>query len=181
MLGLGSNYGTRLSQLRFRIGYRRFLPSKISQARGKKIFGVTVGQILSELRSLAKIFKLELLSQALALPFRCACYPCAAKVLASAFGEAQLLGVTRSANTHPLGPDVILKLSDNTVYAHSAVLPARSPFFEALFDEPAWTIHRWSSEGLVEASLRHMRWRVMEFVLRWVYWGAGRGDEELFW
>ena len=145
MLGLGSNYGTRLSQLRFRIGYRRFLPSKISQARGKKIFGVTVGQILSELRSLAKIFKLELLSQALALPFRRLCDPRATKALTSAFREAQLPGATRSANTHPLGLDAILKLSDNTVYAHSTILCTRSPFFEALFDEPAWMIRRRST------------------------------------
>ena len=126
---------------------------------------------------MANFFGLDALSQALALPFRRACDPCASKALASAFEEAQLFGITRSANTYPLGSDVILKFSDSTVYAHSAVLRARSPFFEALFDEPAWTARRWSDEGLVEVNLRHMRWRVMEFVLRWIYEGGG---EELF-
>ena len=74
-------------------------------------------------------------------------------------------------------PDVILELADKTVYCHSAVLRARSEFFAAFFDDEDWTRKRWTPEGTVVVYLKHMNWRSMEFVLRFLC--AGEDAEML--
>lgn len=74
-------------------------------------------------------------------------------------------------------PDVVLELADETIHCHSAVLRARSEFFAALFDDEDWTRKRWTPEGTVVLDLKHMNWRSMEFVLRFLCAG---GDVEMF-
>ena len=78
---------------------------------------------------------------------------------------------------------MVLCLADRDVHCHSAVLRARSPFFRAFFDEDAWTVNRWErghgerGEGVVvRVLLRHMSWRPVEYVVRYMY----GGDVEMF-
>ncbi|KLO18230.1 hypothetical protein SCHPADRAFT_820098 [Schizopora paradoxa] len=77
----------------------------------------------------------------------------------------------------PMAPDAVLQLRDKTVYCHSTILRARSAFFSGLFDDDEWTINRWSPNGTIEINLRHMRWQVFDFVIRFIYGGGG---EEMF-
>ncbi|KAF9441684.1 hypothetical protein P691DRAFT_812198 [Macrolepiota fuliginosa MF-IS2] len=78
-------------------------------------------------------------------------------------------------------PDVVLELEDRKVFTHSAILRSRSEFFQSFFDEPDWTKKRWDTgeDGnmVVRINLRHLNWRVMEFVLRFACCGS---DMELF-
>ena len=74
-------------------------------------------------------------------------------------------------------PDVVLELADKTVYCHSAVLRARSEFFAAFLDDEDWTRKRWTPEGTIVVYLKHMNWRPMEFVLRFL---CGGEDAEMF-
>ncbi|GJE99529.1 BTB/POZ domain-containing protein [Phanerochaete sordida] len=75
-----------------------------------------------------------------------------------------------------LRPDVVLLLADREVGAHGAVLRARSPLFVAFFGERAWKARRWTCGGTLRVDLRHMRWREVPYVLRYLY-GA---EEEVF-
>lgn len=78
-----------------------------------------------------------------------------------------------------LRPDVVLLLGDRQVSAHSVVLRARSPFFKAFFDEEVWTVNRWTEEGTLKVDLRHLSWRAMRFVVRYLYGGEGEMFEVL--
>jgi hypothetical protein len=81
--------------------------------------------------------------------------------------------------------DVILELADREVFTHSVILRSRSNLFKSFFDEPVWTVNRWekeSSEGVEEGEfvrihLKHLKWRAMEFVLKFMCCGC---DKELF-
>ena len=71
--------------------------------------------------------------------------------------------------------DLILRLSAHLVYCSSAVLRARSPFFEALLNDPDWTRKRWqpieTAHGTINTlviNLDHLEWRSMEYVLRFM-------------
>ncbi len=75
----------------------------------------------------------------------------------------------------PTAPDTILQLHDKTVYCHSTILRARSAFFSSLFDDKEWTMNRWKPNGTIEINLRHMKWQVFDFVIRFIY--GGRGEE----
>ncbi|KXN90352.1 BTB/POZ domain-containing protein 1 [Leucoagaricus sp. SymC.cos] len=83
-----------------------------------------------------------------------------------------------------LRPDVILKLKDGDVRTHSVILRSRSDLFKSFFDQSDWTRKRWVEDAsgedgdyLVRINLRHLKWRVMEFVLKFMCCGC---DKELF-
>ncbi|KAF5362287.1 hypothetical protein D9756_002106 [Leucocoprinus leucothites] len=85
-----------------------------------------------------------------------------------------------------LRPDVILELEDREVRTHSVILRSRSDLFKSFFDESDWTRNRWVSEDdgetgnggwVVRINLKHLKWRVMEFVLKFMCCGC---DKELF-
>ena len=75
-----------------------------------------------------------------------------------------------------LGADVVLCLADRDVLCHSTVLRARSPLFRAFFDEDEWTKQRWANDGTVRVQFKHLKWRPMEYVMRYFY----GGDMEMF-
>lgn len=80
-----------------------------------------------------------------------------------------------------LTPDVVLELGDREIRTHSAILRSRSEFFQSFFDEPDWTRKRWDSNAdddvVVRINLKHLKWQVMEYVLKFVCCGC---DRELF-
>ncbi|SPO25363.1 uncharacterized protein UTRI_03224_B [Ustilago trichophora] len=67
--------------------------------------------------------------------------------------------------------DVLLRLEDRTVPAHSVIL-RRSPFFAALF-QPHWTAGRWDSQNVITLNLSHLRWEVARIVLMHLYTDNG--------
>jgi hypothetical protein len=73
--------------------------------------------------------------------------------------------------------DVVLRLADRDVRSHSFVLRARSLFFECFFADEEWTRDRWESDGILHVDLRHLEWRAMQYVLRFMCCGE---EAEMF-
>ncbi|PWY99758.1 hypothetical protein BCV70DRAFT_161852 [Testicularia cyperi] len=67
--------------------------------------------------------------------------------------------------------DVVLRLKDRTVPAHSTIL-RRSPFFAALF-QPHWTADRWDENNVITLDMSHLCWEVARIVLLHLYTDNG--------
>ncbi|EGN96966.1 hypothetical protein SERLA73DRAFT_16096, partial [Serpula lacrymans var. lacrymans S7.3] len=68
-------------------------------------------------------------------------------------------------------PDAILQLADQEISCYSAILRARSPFFATFFGDNVWTIKRRDEFGVVRINMKHLKWRVMEYILRFLCCG----------
>lgn len=137
--------------------------------------------IKADLQGLAKLLELPRLSAALESPAKRTPVASLHSDLAALHGDAQSFPSVRSRNwtrsSSPLAPDVVLLLSDRSVWCHSTILRARSPFFANMFSEEDWTANRWSGDGVIEVDLKHLTWRAMRFVVRYLCCGA---DEDMF-
>nr|VWO99799.1 FAD-dependent monooxygenase DEP2 (EC (Depudecin biosynthesis cluster protein 2) [Ganoderma boninense] len=133
-------------------------------------------QLKAELQALASLLELKALSDVLDAPVKRTPKPALAADLQRLFSWNQSQGVGDRTRI-PLAPDVGLQLAEREVYCHSVVLRARSPFFAAFFDDKDWTAHRWTPEGTVVVNLKHMKWRAVEPVLKFICTG---GDREIF-
>ncbi|KAI9440915.1 hypothetical protein H4582DRAFT_1811180 [Lactarius indigo] len=128
---------------------------------------VSPAQVVRELRSLARVLHLECLADALLGTVRREPSPS----LNTDFGA--IFDASMSATP----PDVVLRLADRDVLSHSFVLRARSPFFEVFFADEDWTTDRWEADGTLRVNLRHLEWRSMQYVLRFMCCGE---EEEMF-
>ncbi|GAA5902128.1 hypothetical protein JCM8208_002483 [Rhodotorula glutinis] len=131
-----------------------------------------VGAVKLELRALAKSLELNALSQALERQVKTVPAP----TLASSFTDLLASSVSpkvASALPASLKPDVVLRLADREVRAHSVVLRARCTFFATFFADPDWHRARRSSSGVVTFDLSHLEWDVVSLVLEHVYRDAG--------
>jgi len=138
-----------------------------------RVYGkVNPHKVRSELQVLARILDLPLFRSSLQVITKLAPEQSSVKDFSRGFSAMQDL-----ARHWVYKPDVVLELADETVYCHSAVLRARSEFFAAFFDDDDWTRKRWTLEGTVVLDLKHMNWRSMEFVLRFLCTGD---DMEMF-
>ncbi|KAG2012110.1 ankyrin repeat domain-containing protein 28 [Coprinopsis cinerea AmutBmut pab1-1] len=135
---------------------------------------VDVAEIKSDLRTLAATLELPHLSQVLQAPVKRPPAPSLSTDLSALFEKAQGSKQRRSL---PCSPDVVLELRDKEVWTYSVILRARSEFFSCLLDEDTWTRKRWGQDGVLRVDLKHMRWHVMEFVLKFLLCGK---DKELF-
>ncbi|OJT15368.1 BTB/POZ domain-containing protein 1 [Trametes pubescens] len=131
-------------------------------------------QIKTELQSLASVLDLPALLDVLEAPVKRTPKATLSRDLQQLFAVNQAEGVR---SPRPLSGDLVLQLAEREVYCHSAILRARSPFFAALFDDKDWTSKRWTSEGTVIVNLKHLKWRAMESVLKYLCCG---GDKEIF-
>jgi len=129
-------------------------------------------EVRSELKVLAGILDLPLLVPSLQVVTKLAPKQSSVKDFTRVFAAMQ-----DQAGQGVYKPDMTLELADRTVYCHSAVLRARSEFFSAFFDDEDWTRKRWTPERTVVVYLKHMDWRPMEFVLRFLCAGE---DAEMF-
>ena len=129
-------------------------------------------KVRSELQVLARILDLPLFGPSLQVVTKLTPEQSSAKDFSRVFSTMQ-----DRARHLVYEPDVVLGLADETIYCHSAVLRARSEFFTAFFDDDDWTRKRWTPEGTVVLDLKHMNWRSMEFVLRFLCAGD---DAEMF-
>ncbi|KAH7923696.1 hypothetical protein BV22DRAFT_1036046 [Leucogyrophana mollusca] len=138
-------------------------------------------QVKLDLQSLAHLLDLPLLSQALESPGKRSPVPSEGRDFRRLFDASQAQAntrseVRRSTKEDPLAPDVMLHLADKVVYCHSAILRARCTFFMSFFSDVEWTIKRRDAFGIVDVDMKHLRWQVMDYVLRFVCCG----EEELF-
>ena len=129
-------------------------------------------EVRSDLQVLARILDLSLFGPSLQVVTKLAPKQSSVRDFSRGFSFMQDL-----ASHWVYKPDVVLELADETVYCHSAVLRARSEFFAAFFDDDDWTRKRWTPEGTIVLDLKHMNWRSMEFVLRFLCAGD---DAEMF-
>lgn len=76
-----------------------------------------------------------------------------------------------SSYKDPTFADVILLLGDREVQCHSTILRARSDFFANFFRDAVWTRSRWTAEGTLRVDLKHLKWKVMKYVVWYIYGG----------
>lgn len=127
--------------------------------------------VKADLVTLAQVLELPLLADVLTVSTKRAPVLSMAKDMSRLFQRSQegLLGVrTKGSTKNPLAHDVVLQLADKEIFAHSVVLRARSPLFAAFFDDGDWTTRRWTENGTIVVNLKHMKWRVMDYVLRFM-------------
>ncbi len=128
---------------------------------------VSPAQVVRDLRSLARVLYLEYLADALLGTVR-------------REPEPSLNADFRAIFDAPMSatpPDVVVQLADREVLSHSFVLRARSPFFEDFFADEDWTADRWEADGTLRVDLRHLEWRSMQYVLRFMCCGE---EAEMF-
>ncbi|KAI0750595.1 hypothetical protein BC629DRAFT_1684927 [Irpex lacteus] len=136
--------------------------------------GIQVGKVKEELKACAVVFELPALGSALEAAFK--------REVPKSLVKHVLPLVSSSITTadkngkSALARDVVLVLEDREVPCHSAILRARSPLFQAMFDADVWTLNRWSEEGVVRVEFRHLRWASVQYVMRFLY----GGDREIF-
>ncbi|KAG6821309.1 hypothetical protein H0H93_000170 [Arthromyces matolae] len=123
-----------------------------------------------ELRALAEHLELHTLLAALESPIKSAPSSTLEESMRQLFEASQL---RNNASRSLLSPDVILVLADRDVYCHSTILRARSEFFADFFDEEEWTKNRRDVHGLIHLDMKHHTWRIMEYVLKFLCFGAG--------
>ncbi|EKM81534.1 hypothetical protein AGABI1DRAFT_54346, partial [Agaricus bisporus var. burnettii JB137-S8] len=162
-----------------------------SYAKGLKI-KMDPGLIKNELQVLGRMLDLSEMLKVLERPVKSDVRPTLVRDLSELFDVVNLErdddddegGVEKVPRA--LCEDVILELADREVFTHSVILRSRSNLFKSFFDEPVWTLNRWETEGIdyvegghgiLRIDLKHLKWRVMEFVLKFMCCGC---DKELF-
>ena len=148
-------------------------------------FEISPERVKQELQALAAVLQLPSLSSALDALVKRAPLPSMRRDMGKVYDsvqhkdkEAQGVSEARpSMISSPLAPDVVLELADKDVYCHSVVLRARSPFFASFFGLEDWTVKRWNADGMIRVNMRHLKWHVMRFVLRFMCCGD---DIEMF-
>lgn len=126
-------------------------------------------QAVRELLTLSRVLHLEALADPLRSVVRRA-LPLSLNSHYRAIFDAPISSVSSDV-------DVVLRLADLDVRSHSFVLRARSLFFECFFADEEWTRDRWESDGILHVDLRHLEWRAMQYVLRFMCCGE---EAEMF-
>ena len=127
-------------------------------------------QAVRELLTLSRVLHLEALTDPLRSVVRRAPSPSLNSHFRAIF-DAPMTSISSS------DVDVLLRLADRDVRSHSFVLRARSLFFECLFVDEEWTRDRWESDGILRVDLCHLKWRAMQYVLRFMCCGE---EAEMF-
>ncbi|KAK0453137.1 hypothetical protein EV421DRAFT_1700890 [Armillaria borealis] len=131
-------------------------------------------RIKSDLQVLARLLHLPSLSKAIQSPVKVIPEPTMVRDMTSLFLSTQTM---LKEPDSPQYPDVVLQLQDRDVFCHSTLLRARTIFFADFFNEGDWTRKRKDNTGRVHVNMKHMKWHVMQYVLRFVCCGE---DIEMF-
>ncbi|KAK0467839.1 uncharacterized protein EV420DRAFT_1501521 [Desarmillaria tabescens] len=131
-------------------------------------------RIKSDLQVLAKLLHLPSLLKAIQSPVKVIPEPTMIRDMTSLFSNAQIMSKEPDS---PQYPDVVLQFQDKDVFCHSTLLRARTVFFADFFTEEDWTRNRRDRTGRVHVNMKHMKWHVMQYVLRFVCCGE---DVEMF-
>ncbi|KAI0339735.1 hypothetical protein BDW22DRAFT_1486805 [Trametopsis cervina] len=137
--------------------------------------GINVSRLKMELQACAHAFQLPILASTLEAAFKRDVPTSLVSHILPLCSERHGASLLRDAGD-PLATDVVLLLQGREVPCHSAVLRARSPLFQSLFDNDVWTVNRWAADGTIKLDFRHMKWDAFKFVIRYFY----GGDKEMF-
>lgn len=135
-----------------------------------------VGKIKADLLILAAMLELAPFAEVLQAPVKRAPRPTLTIDLFRLFNAVQPEEEKQGLKA-TFSPDVVLELRDREVRTHSVILRARSEYFASLLGEEVWTRKRWGTDGVLRVNLRHLRWHVMEYVLKFMICGQ---DAEIF-
>ncbi|KAJ7864863.1 hypothetical protein B0H14DRAFT_2735954 [Mycena olivaceomarginata] len=127
--------------------------------------GINPGQVKLQLQGLAGLLELPLLKEALQSSSKRVPAPSLVRDMDRLSRAVQ----PGPSTTTPIAADVVLHLADRDVYCHSVILRAR---VSRRLDCEA-VGRRWDHQG----QSQHLRWHVMEYVLRHMLCG---GDAEIF-
>ncbi|KAF9046893.1 hypothetical protein BDZ89DRAFT_1155147 [Hymenopellis radicata] len=123
-------------------------------------------RIKSDLQLLARLLDISALSKVLHSATKMVPEPTMVKDMSALF----------LVSSHP-DADVILQFQDQDVYCHSVILRSRTIFFADFFNEEDWTKKRRDAKGVIKVNMKHMKWHVMQYVLRFMCCGE---DMEMF-
>ncbi|KAG5351469.1 hypothetical protein C0989_006387 [Termitomyces sp. Mn162] len=135
---------------------------------------INFARVKVDLQALAELLELPTLAATLDSPVKSTPSPSLEATMERLFSTSQ---TSDSASRSVLDPDVILLLAEKEVYCHSTILRARSEFFADFFDEEDWTRERRNADGVLCVDMKHLNWRIMEYVLKFVCFGA---EEKMF-
>lgn len=141
-----------------------------------KALKIDLARINVELRALAEILDLPTLASALESPVKRAPISSLGGAMQQLFQSVQITGLHSLLQQSVLAPDIKIQLADRDVFCHSTILRARSAFFADFFDQEDWTVKRWDVNGVITIDMKHLSWRVMEYVFRFMCWG----EEDMF-
>ncbi|KAG8984218.1 hypothetical protein FRB94_006226 [Tulasnella sp. JGI-2019a] len=132
---------------------------------------VTPAEVLTEIKQLSKILRLQNLAKSLQGMYKVRPAPRLVEDVSGMFNTAQNTITAPSLG----GYDIVIQLADRPVNCHSTVLRVRSPFFSALFGDSAWTSRRWNTDGILLVAMPHLQWKHMHHVFQHIYCGV-EGD-----
>ncbi|KAK7014794.1 hypothetical protein VNI00_019254 [Paramarasmius palmivorus] len=125
-------------------------------------------QIKSELQVLGRLLDLPEMLRGMESVIKRPITPTLKRDMSAVYHAAQ----SPSLSYPVLNADIILLLAEGKqVSVHSTVLRARSELFEAFLGAEIWTTNRWNADGQLLVDMKHMRWGVVEYVLRWLCCG----------
>lgn len=135
--------------------------------------GTTLQALREEVETLARLLMLDPLLVSLASASQRVPAPTMSKQFSALFSKAQSALASQERAGHPRAEssyDIVLELSDREVACHSAILRGRSPLFASFLDDEDWTARRWQ-DGILRVDFKHLEWRHMELVFKFVYCG----------
>lgn len=127
-----------------------------------------VGQCRRELVAYSEALGLAKLRDPLSSTGKVAVPKTLAATLATFLDDSQ-----RARSASGRACDLVLRLQDKDVLAHSSILTARCPFFDAMFEESEWTASRRNEDGngRMIIDLPNLRYRSTSLVLRYIHDG----------
>lgn len=146
----------------------------LALAGDRRGLSINANAIKSDLQTLARALDLHALETVLQAPVKRIPASTIPRDLAelSTFVQGD-----RSEVPESMRPDVLLEFADESVWTHSVVLRCRSAFFAGLFGSQEWTVRRWTPDGALTVDCRHLKWHVMQYVLRFMMCGE---DKSMF-
>jgi len=137
--------------------------------------GTSVPALKGEVEALARAMRLDNLLIVLASASQRTPSPALWRDMAALFARAQAaLSPKHESQSRTTDYDMVLELSDKRVACHTVVLRARSPLFTSFLGDEEWTARRWE-DGVLNVDFKHLAWRPMEFVFKFIYEGAEAG------
>lgn len=133
---------------------------------------IPIADVKSDLKSLADALGLQPLSTILNSASK---VPNPKKTLSDDL--LSFFASTHAAPSPPAACDMALVLADREVACSSVLLRSRCPFFEAMFEDRDWTAPREEDGGRVVIHMKHLKWRPMNLVFKYLHGGK---EDDLF-
>jgi hypothetical protein len=148
----------------------------IALAADRQGLAIDASLIRSDLQTLSRALNLPTLENVLQAPVRRIPAPTVPRDFAALF---TLVQADRPSIPAALRPNVLLEFADQPIWTHSVILRSRSAFFAGMFGSKEWTERRWSPEGVLKVDCTHLKWHIMEYVVKFAVCGEDKGMFEV--